>query len=61
MPGQISPATSSTIATKKGDVIWALDEAGSLVLEAGEHGRTVYRLYHQEFADYLRQELTRAV
>jgi hypothetical protein len=39
------------------DAIWALEQAGSLIIESGEHGRTVYRLYHQEFADYLREAL----
>jgi hypothetical protein len=39
-------------------VIWVLEQAGALIVEAGEHERTVYRLYHQEFADYLRETTT---
>jgi WD40 repeat protein len=36
------------------DVRWLLANAGAFVLESSEGGRSVYRLYHQALADYLR-------
>ncbi|QNP68224.1 caspase family protein [Streptomyces roseirectus] len=36
------------------DIRWLLSAGGSYVIEALEAGRSVYRLYHQAFADYLR-------
>jgi WD40 repeat protein len=36
------------------DVRWVLERAGSFVVEALEQDRSVYRLYHQALADYLR-------
>jgi WD40 repeat protein len=37
------------------DIRWVLDRAGSFVVEALEHDRSVYRLYHQALADHLRR------
>jgi hypothetical protein len=37
-----------------GDIRWLLSAGGSYVIEALEAGRSVYRLYHQAFADHLR-------
>jgi hypothetical protein len=63
----IWPAVATAVAGLPGgsgrrygqtDVIWVLEQAGALIVEAGEHERTVYRLYHQEFADYLRETTT---
>ncbi|MGH9181332.1 MAG: AAA family ATPase, partial [Acidimicrobiales bacterium] len=39
------------------DVRAVLATAGWYVKESGEDGQTVYRLYHQAFADHLRREL----
>jgi hypothetical protein len=36
------------------DVTWIQDGADSYIVEALEDGRSVYRLYHQAIADYLR-------
>jgi WD40 repeat protein len=37
------------------DVAWVLRRAGSFIVESLEQNRSVYRLYHQALADYLRQ------
>jgi WD40 repeat protein len=37
------------------DLAWMLEHVGAHVIEAGEDGQTVYRLYHQAFNDYLRR------
>ncbi|MFF7355807.1 hypothetical protein ACFZA1_24635 [Streptomyces filipinensis] len=42
------------------DVAWVLDNAGAHLIEAGEEGQSVYRLYHQAYADYLRQTVATA-
>ena len=39
------------------DISWLLRTAGYHVLEAGEDDRTVYRLYHQFYGDFLRKEM----
>lgn len=39
------------------DIAWLLREANSYVVEAVEHDRSVYRLYHQALADHLRRRL----
>ena len=38
-----------------GDLIWLRRQAGSYVIEAMESGHSVYRLYHEALAEYLRQ------
>lgn len=38
------------------DVDWLLGVAGHHVAQGAEDGQAVYRLYHQAFADYFRQE-----
>ncbi len=38
-----------------GDVAWLLNEAADLVVEDVESGRSVYRLFHEELARYLRR------
>ena len=42
------------------DIAWALRTAGYHILEVGDTGRPVYRLYHQFYGDFLRQEMTDA-
>jgi hypothetical protein len=37
------------------DIRWLLERAGSYIVEALEQERSVYRLYHQALADYLRE------
>ncbi|MGW3289613.1 hypothetical protein ACWDR3_33735 [Streptomyces sp. NPDC001002] len=39
------------------DLLWLRRAAGSYVVEATEVGRSVYRLYHQAFAEYLREDV----
>lgn len=34
------------------DIAWVLEHAGAHIVESGEDGQTVYRLYHQAFNDY---------
>ncbi|WP_059006596.1 hypothetical protein [Streptomyces specialis] len=36
------------------DLMWLRAAAGSYVVEATEHGRPAYRLYHQALAEHLR-------
>lgn len=36
------------------DVRWLLSNAGAFILESSEDGHSVYRLYHQALADFLR-------
>jgi WD40 repeat protein len=36
------------------DLSWIVSNAGAYLIESGEDGQTVYRLYHQAFADYFR-------
>jgi WD40 repeat protein len=42
------------------DVAWVLANAGAHLIEAGEAGQSVYRLYHQAYADCLRQTVATA-
>ncbi|HEX3955353.1 MAG TPA: hypothetical protein VHZ03_01840 [Trebonia sp.] len=37
-----------------GDLAWVLENAGAHIVESGEDGQTVYRLYHRAFSDYFR-------
>lgn len=37
------------------DVAWTLERCGAYLTQSGEHELTVYRLYHQSFADYFRE------
>ena len=37
------------------DIEWLLEEAGAFILETSEHGRSVYRLFHQALIDTLRK------
>jgi hypothetical protein len=56
--GNIWPALASALSGKPyedEDIRWVLKRAGSFVVEALEQDRSVYRLYHQALADYLRQ------
>lgn len=36
------------------DVGWLIERAGYFLIQDVEHGETVYRLYHESFAEYLR-------
>ncbi|MCC5613048.1 NACHT domain-containing protein, partial [Nostoc sp. CHAB 5834] len=49
----------STRAYSDEDIDWVLRHAGSFIIETLEKGRSVYRLYHQALADYLRQGFER--
>jgi hypothetical protein len=40
---------------KDADIENMLEHAGAFVVESQEHGRSVYRLYHQALAEYLRE------
>lgn len=56
--GDIWPLIASKLAEKDYkdlDVQWVLRKAGSFIVETLEQGRSVYRLYHQALADYLRE------
>jgi WD40 repeat protein len=55
--GNIWPALASGLSGRTyddGDIRWLMQSAGSFVVEAIEQNRSVYRLYHQALADYLR-------
>ena len=38
------------------DLAWILENAGAHIVESGEDGQTVYRLYHRAFDDYFRRQ-----
>ncbi|MEU6106001.1 hypothetical protein [Streptomyces flaveolus] len=60
LPRRAIWATAATALTRgaraytEDDVAWVLAHAGAHLIEAGEEGESVYRLYHQAYADYLR-------
>ncbi|MFC4376906.1 hypothetical protein ACFO5K_22710 [Nocardia halotolerans] len=39
------------------DIAWVLEHAGAHIVESGEDGQTVYRLYHQAFNDYFQRNV----
>ncbi|WP_067499064.1 ATP-binding protein [Nocardia ignorata] len=39
------------------DIAWILEHAGAHIIESGEDGQTVYRLYHQAFNDYFQRNI----
>ncbi|MFE9322652.1 hypothetical protein ACIHDR_23660 [Nocardia sp. NPDC052278] len=39
------------------DIAWVLEHAGAHIIESGEDGQTVYRLYHQAFNDYFQRNI----
>ncbi|MGC4989920.1 hypothetical protein [Nocardia salmonicida] len=39
------------------DIAWVLEHAGAHIVESGEDGQTVYRLYHQAFNDYFQRDI----
>src|SRR5206468_3946684 len=43
------------LPVEEADVAWVLRDAGDLVVEDVEQGRSVYRLFHEELAEYLRR------
>lgn len=53
-PGEVS---EGAVTLGAADLSWVVSNAGSYLIESGEDGQTVYRLYHQAFADYLRNTL----
>jgi WD40 repeat protein len=56
--GNTWPAVASALSGRaygNDDVRWVMERAGSFVVETLEEDRSVYRLYHQALADYLRQ------
>ena len=48
----------SGTATTDADLAWVLTAANSYVAEVTDHGRSVYRLYHQSLAEHLRRTPT---
>ncbi|MEV6273350.1 caspase family protein [Kribbella sp. NPDC051936] len=61
LPRELWSSVASSLTGQSftdGDVAWALDHAGAYIAEAVEHRRSVYRLYHQEFAEHLRVDDT---
>ncbi|MFD6397658.1 hypothetical protein [Nocardia sp. NPDC060249] len=42
------------------DIAWVLEHAGAHIIESGEDGQTVYRLYHQAFNDYFQLNIDHA-
>ncbi|MEU3662495.1 AAA family ATPase [Streptomyces sp. NPDC032940] len=60
LPRRAVWATAATALTRgaraytEADVAWVMTHAGAHLIEAGEEGESVYRLYHQAYADYLR-------
>lgn len=55
--GELWPAIASGLSGRNynaSDVAWALEHAGSFIVESFDSGRSVYRLYHQALADHLR-------
>jgi WD40 repeat protein len=38
------------------DLAWTLEHCGAFLIESGEDGQTVYRLFHQAFSDYFRHD-----
>ncbi|HEU4421462.1 MAG TPA: WD40 repeat domain-containing protein [Pilimelia sp.] len=48
------PAVGASAFTEA-DLGWVVANAGAYLIESGEDGQTVYRLYHQAFADYFRR------
>jgi WD40 repeat protein len=52
------PSIASALSQRSyqdSDIHWLLQHAGSFVVESLEKNRSVYRLYHQALADYLRK------
>jgi WD40 repeat protein len=58
MAGAMSPTGATYDVT---DVDWLLDVTGQYVSQSSEDGQTVFRLYHQAFADYFRERDESAV
>lgn len=63
---EVWPAIASTLSAagrvfNDADVGAVIRDAGWYLIESTEDGQTVYRLYHQAIADYLRQETRRAL
>lgn len=51
---ETASALSGLKAYADTDIAWLMEHAGGYVVQAIEGGRSVYRLYHQALADYLR-------
>jgi WD40 repeat protein len=49
--------TTGRSPLNEADLSWLVSHAGAYLIESGEDGQTVYRLYHQAFADYLRRDV----
>ncbi|WP_439655946.1 CHAT domain-containing protein [Lentzea sp. HUAS TT2] len=45
-----------TAAYEDTDLVWVLNHAGTYITQSGEHGETVYRLYHQTLTEYFRDQ-----
>lgn len=57
--GPLEPGREPGITRPLGaaDLSWIVSNAGAYLIESGEDGQTVYRLYHQAFADYFRSAM----
>lgn len=58
LPRTLWPQLASGLASTpfgENDVDWLLDKAGAYIAEVTDHGRSVYRLYHQALAEHLRR------
>ena len=51
------PQTKGTVPLNAAGLSWVVSNAGAYLIESGEDGQTVYRLYHQAFADYFRRNM----
>ena len=52
-PAGSPPAGAAPLG--EADLSWLVSNAGAYLIESGEDGQTVYRLYHQALADYFRR------
>jgi hypothetical protein len=56
LANELAEGTRPDSAYTDSDLAWVLENAGAHIVESGEDGQTVYRLYHQAFNDYFRRQ-----
>ena len=65
LPGELwaplATALSRHAAYAQEDVTWVLEHAGFYLVESLDQERSVYRLYHEQFAEYLRAAVSPAL
>jgi WD40 repeat protein len=59
LPRELWPSLATALAAEgreyvDTDVAWVLEQTGFYLVETLEHDRSVYRLYHEQFAEHLR-------